>query len=124
FWLLSGACQCVAALVSIPLSPVEAYVRYMTHGRWSIYMDLLGHDPHKPLASPFPEHRWASPSETRAALPSGHTKVGELPEHAASIGAASDNVQVFPVLTPALEEKMKTNPDCNASIIFIGTYGS
>src|SRR6266567_890878 len=57
-----------------------------------------------------------------ASLP-GQTSVVELPEHAASFDAGTD-VEIVPVLTPELKEKMSKHPDCNASLVFVGSYGS
>jgi len=122
FWLLSCLFRILAGIVSIPLSPIDVFVRYITHGRWSIYMDLLPHEPHKPLSSPFPGYRWVSPDDTRAALQPGQTHIVELPERSVALNTDNDNVQLFPVYTQdELEKKM--NGNANISIVFVGEYG-
>ena len=116
FWLLSCGFHILAACFSFVPSLLDVLALHFSQGRMSVYGEFLGHEPYKPPPSPFPDKN--------AALQPGHTSVRELPEHAASIDADSDdNVQIFPVLTPALEEKIM-NPDKNACLAFVGDFGT
>ncbi len=114
FWLLSCGFHFAAGIVSILLSPIDAFVRYITHGRWSIYIDLLGHDPHKPLTSPF--------QGNNAALHPGQTQIVELPQHAASIDAAENAEEIVPAQLTPTEVPMSELE--SASIVFVGRFGT
>src|SRR6266566_4209452 len=114
FWLLSCGFHILAACFSFVPSLLDVLALHFSQGRMSVYGEFLGHEPYKPPASPFPVTIQELPSQPATA---------QLPEHAASIDADSDNVQVFPVLTPEMEEKIM-NPDKNACLAFIGDFGT
>lgn len=115
FWLLYSGLQMLAGVVSIVPSQIDVFVQHMTQGRLSVYGELGGHEPYKPPASPFPDYNGVY-------LP-GHTNIVELLERSVSIDEDTDNVQIFPVLTPEKEVKMK-NPQTNSAIVFVGSHGS
>jgi len=116
-WFAEKTYQTVHAAATFLPDFLDTLALHLSWGEFGVYRRQVERDPHK-YPSLF--------GSASANLQPGNTRVVELPEHAASMDADTDddNVQIFPVLTPALEEKMKNNPDCNASILFIGTYGS
>ncbi len=103
----------ISALASLPPHQLDTIALHLTGGESGVWGEQIERDPHK-----YP----ALFGSAYANLQPGHTRVVELPEHAASIDADTDDVQIFPVLTPELEEKM-SKPD-NVSIVFVGLYGS
>jgi hypothetical protein len=114
-WCVEKTFQAVHAAATFLPDLLDTLALHLSEGQIGVYGRQVEREPHRYpslFGSAYP------------ALQPGQTHVVELPEHAASIDADDDNVQIFPVLTPELEEKMKTNPDCNASILFIGSYGS
>ncbi len=112
FWLLYCGLHTVAGVVSVVPSLIDVFVQHMTQGRLSVYGDLLGHDPYKVPASPFPASRRSITSQT---------DILALPELAATIDSVRE---VVPIETTELEETTTMNPDKNAFIGFVGEFGS
>src|SRR6266487_2767626 len=106
--------QTVHAAATLIPDLLDTQALHLSNGEIGVYGKQIERKPHE-----YPELFGKSP----ALLP-GHTHIVELPEQAVSIDTDTDNVQVFPVLTPELEEKMSQNPDCNAAIVLIGGYGT
>ncbi len=113
FLLLAFGLHILAGIVSIVPSLADVYVQHMTQGRLSVYGDLLGHEPYKPPASPFPQ--------TQSVLSSQQVTMA-LPEPKVSV---ETELEVVPIDTPRLEEtkNMNVDVDKNAFISCIGEYG-
>ncbi len=115
-WCAEKTFQAVHAAATFIPEFLDTLALHLSAGQIGTFGRQLERDPHK-YPSLF--------GSASANLQPGHMRVVELPEHAASIDADTDddNVQIFPVLTPELMEEKMSKPD-NASIVFVGMYGS
>ncbi len=111
-WCAEKTFQAIHAIATFVPDFLDTLALHLSGGTIGVYGKQIERDPHK-----YPSLFGKSPT-----LQPGQTRIVELPEHAASIDADTDDVQIFPVLTPELEEKM-SKPD-NVSIVFVGLYGS
>lgn len=112
-WIAEKTFEMVHAAATFIPDFLDTLALHLSGGAIGVYGKQIEREPHK--YAPF--------GSSSSALQPGQPGALELPEHAATIDVNTDDIQTFPVLTPEkLEEKM-TKPD-NASIVFIGSYGS
>lgn len=113
FWLLSFGFHSAAGFVSFVPELLNVLAMHFTQGRISVYGELLGHEPYKPPASPFPASQSSLPGQKATTL---------LPQHAASMDAADTTEKIVPAPLTITEVPMSELE--SASIVFVGRFGT
>jgi hypothetical protein len=112
-WVGEMIARTLSAIASLPVEQLDTLALHLSGGTVGVKGEQIERDPHQ-YPSLF--------ANTPNALPPGRTSVVELPEHAVSVVDAE--IEVVPIETPALEETTTMNPDKNAFIGFVGSFGS